>query len=202
MAHSGASWRHAILSLLASMPALFYAYLGSFSRLYADDYVRIGLPMDIGAWETMLYLREVFNGDYTNFLVFGLLSPWGSNITRVFPLFLILVTILGFSWLINTALSWAQFGARRRLAAAGLASLVIPAIIHGMPDLEAIYWYTASVEYYLPVALLPLGVAMAVETARQTGAAAVLFRHNSDYSWHAGAPGVAGQSLSGERADV
>ena len=156
-----------ILALLAFMPTLLYAYLGSFSRLYVDDYTRIGLPLDIGIWETMLYLREIWNGDYTNFLFQGLLAPLGSRVTSVFPLVLILVTLLGYSWLINTILAWMKCSAHRRLTSIAFASLVVAAVINGFSDLEAIFWYTAAVEYFLPPAFLLLGIAISVETTRR-----------------------------------
>ena len=157
----------AFFALLAVLPTLLFAYIGHFSRPVFDDYWRIGLPLDLGIWKAMLFMREIWNGDYTNFLFQGLLAPLGSTVTSVFGLVLILAMLIGYCWLINMALSKIPTCAHRRFIAVILASLTTTATINGFYDFEQFFWYTGAVEYSFPMALLLIAIAATVETAQR-----------------------------------
>ena len=167
MTHFGKRPALAIFAALAFMPTLLFGYMGHFSRPVFDDYWRIGLPLDIGIWKVMLFMREVWNGDYTNFLFQGLLAPLGSMVTSLFPLVLILAMLLGYGWLSNKILSPNITGAHRRLSAVALASLMAAATVNAYYDFEVFFWYTAAAEYSFPAALLLIGMVLSVETAQR-----------------------------------
>ena len=167
MTHIGKKAALAVFAVLAFMPTLMFAYIGQFSRPVFDDYWRIGLPLDLGIWKAMLYMREIWNGDYTNFLFQGLLAPVGSMVTSAFPLVLILAMLFGYSWLINKVLSWKNTCTHPRLSAVTLASLMTAATINAFYDFEQFFWYTGAVEYSFPTALLLIGIAVSVETAQR-----------------------------------
>ena len=84
-----------LLFCLALVPTLLFAYLGHFSRLIWDDYDRLGKPIELGFWQSVQYFRDTWNGDYTNFLLFGLLAPLGAKVPSIFPSALIVIWIAG-----------------------------------------------------------------------------------------------------------
>ena len=64
-----------VFVLLAFVPLLLFAYLGQFSRLVADDYAYLGKALESGIWESMLFWREQWVGDYSGLLFMGVLAP-------------------------------------------------------------------------------------------------------------------------------
>ena len=142
-----------LLFCLALVPALLFAYLGQFSRLIWDDYDRLGKPIELGFWQSVQYFRDSWNGDYTNFLLFGLLAPLGALVPSVFPSALIVIWIAGSALLYLQVFTFLEIRRQRYLVAIALASLTVAAAINGLDSQHSFYWLTATVEYTLPPAL-------------------------------------------------
>ena len=113
----------------------------------------------------MLFWRENWSGDYTNFLLHGLLAPLGVVVPSIFPLLIIAVGLLGFVWLNLKLLAFLRIMHHRYLIAVALASLILAAAINGFYSVEAFYWYSATLEYTFPALTLLLCIAIVVETA-------------------------------------
>ena len=153
--------------VLALVPLLLFAYLGLHSRLMLDDYIHLGLARDIGVWNAMQVLREIWNGDYSNFLLYGLLARLGTVAPALFALFLCASAFVGYTWLANTVLACLGIRRRRRAASVVLAALATAAAINGFHHAQVFYWLTASVEYSWPAVMLLLGIAFATATAHR-----------------------------------
>ncbi len=152
---------------LALVPLSLFAYLGLHNRLLIDDYMYLGLAREIGTWKAMLFWREVWNGDYSNFLLYGLLARLGIAAPPLFALFLCASTFVGFGWVSNTLLAGMGIYAHRRTIVVALASLTTAATINGFYHKEVFYWMTAAVEYTWPAVMFLLGIVLAVEMARR-----------------------------------
>ncbi len=152
---------------LALIPLLLFTYFGLSTRLLADDYAYLGLVQSIGTWESMLAWRETWNGGYSNFLLYGLLTPLGTAAPALFSLITITSAFVAYGWLINTALACLRIGKGRGPIVVALAALAVTATINGFHIAQAFYWLTAAVVYTWPVAMLLLGIALAAETARR-----------------------------------
>ena len=152
---------------LALVPLLLFAYFGLSMRLLGDDYANLGLPMKIGAWEAMLHWRAVWNGDYSNYLLYGLLAPLGTAVPPFFALVIIITAIVAYGWQINTVLTGLTIRAHRIPIIIALASLSTAAAINGFHAGHAFYWFTAACEYTWPGAMLMLGIALATEAMRR-----------------------------------
>ena len=169
------------LALLAYCPLALFAYLGHFSRLTYDDYGYLAKPLESGTWEAMLFWREHWNSDYTNFFVYGLLAPLGERLPAVFPSVIIVVGLVGFTWFNTKLLTFLGVKRHLRLVAAALAALNLVAVIGGTFSLASFYWFTASVEYMLPVMILVVSLALGAKavgwatTPRRRSTAAVAF---------------------------
>ena len=153
------------LFCLALVPALLFAYLGHFSRLIWDDYDRLGKPIELGLWQALQYFRDTWNGDYTNFLLFGLLAPLGALVPSIFPVALIVIWIAGLVALYSMVLAFLIIRRQRYLIAIALASLTVAAAINGLDSQHSFYWFTSAVEYSLPPALLLICLMLAAKAA-------------------------------------
>ena len=156
-----------IAVFLALIPLLLFAYLGQFSRMMADDYGYLGKALQSGTWEAMLFWRENWNGDYTNFLLYGLLAPMGVIVPSIFPTVILFTGLLGFVWLNLKLLAFLSIRNHRYLIAVALASLVLASAINGFHSGQVYYWFTATLEYTLPALALLLCLAFTEVTARR-----------------------------------
>lgn len=152
---------------LALVPLSLFTYFGLSTRLHTDDYFNLSLPLRIGAWEAMLYWRGVWNGGYSNFLLYGLLAPLGVATPPFFSLTLIATGFVAFSWIVNTVLAQLSIQAHRRAMVVALASLMMAATINGIYTPHTFHWFTSAVVYMWPAGTFLLGIALAVEAARR-----------------------------------
>ncbi len=156
-----------LLLAFATAPAWLFAYLGQTSRLLVDDYYNLGLTRTLGTWEAMRFVRQNWKGDYSDFLVYGLLTPLDTVAPSVFPLVIIASGIAGFGWIAWSVLAGLGVGARRRTIALALASLALAATINGFYSGQVFYWLSAAVEYSFPTIALMLGIAFAAELGQK-----------------------------------
>ena len=144
--------RCVVFALLAIslVPLMLYAYHGQLIRLISDDYGYLGKALESVTWEAMLFWRENWNGDYSNFLLYGLLAPLGERAPALFSIAFIATGLIGFSWFTLRLLTFLGVGQHRHLAAVALAALIMVAYINGAYSPRAFYWFTAAVENYFP----------------------------------------------------
>ena len=152
--------------ILCFVPALLFAWLGQFSRLEADDFCSIALGQQMGAWDYMVYLLNTWSGSYASLFFKGMMAPLDTLLPRITPALIVVLWLIGLSWLIYEGLICLGIGSSRRTAAAA-AALGIAAVINAFPTPQSFYWYTASIQYTLPLALLTSYMALVFWTARQ-----------------------------------
>ncbi len=152
---------------LALVPLLLFAYLGLHMRLHADDYDFLALPLRIGTWETILHWRSAWHSYYSNFLVHGLLAPFGAAAPALFSLTLLACLFAVYSWMTNTVLARLSLRAYRRAIAIALAALMAAGTINGIYAPHSFYWYSSAVEHMGSVVMFLLGIALAVEATRR-----------------------------------
>ncbi len=145
-----------LAALPACLPLAVFAYLGTFSRLVYDDYCFFGTGLNLNPWENILHWRAYSNGHYSNIFLHGLLAPAGADAVRIMPAFLILLWLFGLFFLAHRALSYAGIEKQRIAMALVLAGTIVTATIHGSLWQQLIFWYTASVAYTLPLAVLTI----------------------------------------------
>ena len=159
------AWFAAVLSLL---PLFLYAYLGHFSRLMIDDYGHFATALRMSFRHNFTYWRGLWNGSYSFYLFHDLLSPLDPS--RLPPLFLALTItlwLIGLAWLISLLLRHIEITRSHLPVAIALAALTVFASIQSFHTLESIYWYSAIVRHTLPVGLMLLFLAYAVDIARR-----------------------------------
>ena len=153
--------------ILALVPLLLFAYLGLHNRLVLDDYGHLALPREIGIWQAMLFWREAWQGDYSNYLLYGLLAPLGASAPPLFALLFCSSAFMGFGWLCNILLARLGIHRRRRAASVILASLTAAATINGFYDPQVFYFMSPALDYGWPAVMLLLGIALAITAAHK-----------------------------------
>ncbi|MCY3799742.1 MAG: hypothetical protein OXG84_18195 [Chloroflexi bacterium] len=146
----------ALCLLPSCLPLLVFAYLGTFSRIIADDYCFFGTGQDLGAWESVLHWRANWNGHYSNVFLHGLIAPVGTDAVRIFPALIILLWLFGFFFLAQRALSCAGVEKQRITIVVALAGALVSTTINASFWQQVIFWYASSVPYSLPYALLTI----------------------------------------------
>ena len=156
-----------LLVLVALVPAGLFAYLGHFSRMMRDDYYNFALAREYGPLAFMLRQRNSWSGSYSDSFFYGLVGPVGPKIVQIMPVAIIVLWYFGLIWLLVSVLKLMKLERHRVAIATSLASLMLTATINAFYSMEALFWYTASVRYALPLALLTIGIAAATELIRR-----------------------------------
>ena len=141
---------------LSLLPVSIFAYMGQFSRLMLDDYHYLDLGRDLGPWGAMIYMRNTWNGGYTDQIMHGIFARVSDTAPRISPFLLVILWLLALAWLIKCALSRLDIIAPRNAISLGAAALITAGMIDAFHTQQSFYWYTAGVAYGLPLAVFVL----------------------------------------------
>ncbi len=158
----------ALLLALCLVPMLLFAYLGFSSRPMSDDFCHFAITPSLSIWDNLLYWRNgESNGSFSNLAMNSLLTPFGLSVARAFPALLIGL------WFVSTAALLSELVGRlglirhRLVITLALAALLVAAISDSLYASAALYWYTASVKYSLPMALMTLYLLLVLQAAKR-----------------------------------
>ena len=152
---------------MATLPAALYAYLGHFSRMVLDDFAFLHLGSKLGPLQHALYWRSKWMSSYSNPFLHGLLGPFDRVVPSAFPTIIIVIWILGLTWLISQLLFLLKVKQHRLALAVSVAALTVAASINAFHTPQSFYWYAASLPYTLPLALFCVYLALMLETVRR-----------------------------------
>ena len=158
-----------LIAVLALVPVALFAYLGQFSRLLADDYCIISLGRELGAWGYMTHKLDTWGGGYANWFLKGAMAPLDTLIARITPTVIIVLWLAGLSWLVFQILIYLKIDHSRRALSVALSALIVAATIHAFYSPQSFYWYSASTQNALSIALLTIYMALALWLARRRG---------------------------------
>ncbi len=156
-----------LIAALALVPLILYAYLGQFSRMIADDYCIAAVGQELGAWDGMLYWYRNWSGAYSNFFLKSAMAPLDTFLPRVTPTIIIVLWLVGLSWLVFQCLACLGIGKPRRALSISIASLTVAATIHAFYSPQSFYWFSASIPYTLTLAWFTIYMALSLLGARR-----------------------------------
>ncbi len=157
-----------LMVALALAPALLYAYLGQFSRPMGEDYCDIARGQKMGAWDYMVYRLDTWAGSYAGEFFKGAAAPLDILTVRIMPALIVVLWLFGLFWLIDEGLTHLKISHSRRPLALAIAALGVAGAITSVYASQVFYWYTVSVKYVLPPALLTIYLALTVRLAKRT----------------------------------
>ena len=156
-----------LIAALALVPVLLFAYLGQFSRMIADDYCTTAIGQELGAWGGMLHWYHRWSGGYSNFFIKSAMAPLGVLGPRITPTLTIILWLVGLSWLVFQGLGCLKIGGSRRTFSVAISAFAVAAAIHAFYSPQSFYWYSASTQNTLPLALLTIYMALGLWLARR-----------------------------------
>ena len=157
-----------LIAALALVPVSLFAYLGQFSRLIWDDYCIISRGREMGAWDYMIYKLNTWGGGYANWFLKGAMAPLDTLAARITPTLIIVLWLIGLSWLVFQVLTYLKIDHSRRALSVALSALIVAATIHAFYTTQSFYWYSASTQNVLPLALLTIYMALTLWTAQRS----------------------------------
>ena len=160
-----------VLLILALLPLLLFAYLGSHARMTADDYYHAHVSSERGLLQNVAFWRSAWNGGYTYYLALGSLAPLGTTAPAVFPALFVAVWFVALSALIFQALSFAGLSQFPRLTAVTAAAVIIALSINALFSPQSLYYYAAAARHTLPIAGLTACFALLIAVCRRREAA-------------------------------
>ncbi len=158
------AWIAALLAL--ALPAVM-AYLGSHSRLFADDYCVIAWGEQYGVLGGLRLMRDTWNGSFTNYFVQFLFQHRGEIAGAVMPALLIAIWLVGLTWLTLIVLRQLRVDEHRLPLALTVSGLLVASAINGFHSAQSFYWMAANVAYAMPLALLVLIIAITLRLVHQ-----------------------------------
>jgi hypothetical protein len=153
----------ATVAMLIALAA--YGWLGTYSRMMADDFAYAGIPVGAAMGRTLLTYNE-WNGRFSATWVLSLVLPMGPGSPRVLPAATLILWMLALWWLARelSAVLGIPRGSALLVASAVLWATIDSAMNVG----QSLYWTTGAVTYVGPLILqtfLAAAILMRVRTA-------------------------------------
>ena len=140
-----------LLLILALLPLLLSAYLGSHARMVSDDYCHAAVARELAPWQAVLHWRDTWNGSYTDYLVYSLLAPLGITTPMVAPALIIIAWLFALTALMYRGAGILKHGQLPFLSAIALAAFVIAVSIDAFLSPQSLYFYSAATRHTLPI---------------------------------------------------
>ena len=153
-----------LLLVLASAPLLLFAYLGSNSRMIHDDFGVSAVGLQQGVWDGLVHYYNRWTSAYSSIILRLSLADYAVTLPPLIPLVVIAIGLLGLYWLLSQIFRHAQLGGPRRLYALAASALALAAAINAFYTPESFFWYSANVQYTLPLVCLIVCLALAAWT--------------------------------------
>lgn len=145
---------------VAFAPLLLFLYLGLFSRMIYDDFGYQGTALKFGPWQSMLWWREQWTGEYSNILFNALLSPLGIAAPASILPMVAAIGLPGLAWLTFRLTTLLSFKRHLFVVSVALSALMLAATFNGFISIQNLYSLASVVEYTLPFPTLLLLIAL------------------------------------------
>ena len=149
------------LSLLACLPLLLFAYMGWHTRMIHDDFSAAAIGLEHGAWGGLVFEYERWTSAYSTIFLRFALAEYAVALPPLFTLGIIIIGLLGLYWLSRQVLEWLALDLPERPAALAISALSLAAAINAFYTPESFYWYSANIQYTVPLVCLLLCLALA-----------------------------------------
>jgi len=155
-------------SLTFGVALFVYAYLGSFSRYYADDYCLTAGLIKSGFWKTELGLYISWSNRFADLPMVGLSELFGRAAVRAWPGVTIVLWVLALWWLLVQAGRLTRLPASRGLALLASEILVFFTLVEAPQLYQSLYWRIGLITYTLPMVFLAVLIGLIFNRARSS----------------------------------
>ena len=155
-----------LLVVVCLVPALLFIYIGTFSRMIADDFCIIARGLELDPWRNMLEYYNNWSGSYFGIFLKSALAPLDVSLPSAAPVLLILFWIAGLYLLAGRMLARFTIVKRYRVLSLAVAAGSVAAAINAFFTPQSILWLSASLQYTLPLVMLTWYFALALWTVQ------------------------------------
>jgi hypothetical protein len=147
---------------------LCFAYIGTFSRYYADDYCISGSVVANGFWKAQVASYIGWSNRYAATFFTSLSDMFGRYAIRVWPGLIMMLLLLSLIWTFReTAHSLRlEFSSWATLP---IAAVIVFLVVLGSPQrYQTVYWRMGLFTYTLPLVFLICLIGLVIHLARKT----------------------------------
>jgi len=152
------------LLLVSCLPLLLFAYLGLHTRMIHDDFGVAAVGLEYGAWDGLVRYYNRWTSAYSSILLRLSLAEYAVLLPPLVTAVTIALGLLGLYWLFCQFFAHFRLDGPGRIFAAGASALVLAAAINAFYTPESFYWYSASIQYTVPLVCLVGCLALAAWT--------------------------------------
>jgi hypothetical protein len=146
------AWLIGMIALLYIVAAFSIAYMGTFSRLIADDYCTANEGLTYGAFGAAIFNYNNWIGLLSTFFVKGLLAPIQIQFTIIQSVVLLVIMGLALFAALYQLTFFLNFN--QKFKASGILTILLILIIaYAVPTPRSLYWFATLIPYGYPVAL-------------------------------------------------
>ncbi len=155
-----------------SVPTGWLMYLGTFNRLYADDFCAVWVIRSMNLWEAIVFWYTTWTVRYTSVVLISLQGLGWVGLAKSIAAIYLILWLAAFAWAVLPALQLRAGGQPRParqdwLLALAAALTVVLATLYMAPSLvQSFYWQSARTAYTYP---LVIGTFLAGWFIRQAG---------------------------------
>ena len=154
------------LLVLSSFPVLLFAYLGLHTRLIHDDFGVSAVGRAVGAWDGLVHYYNRWTSAYSSIFLRLSLAEHAVALPPLITMTIIAIWLVSLYWLFHQLLSCLNLNEHRGFLALSASALVVGAAINAFYTPESFYWYSANMQYTVPLAVLVGCLALASWTVR------------------------------------
>jgi hypothetical protein len=153
--------------VMFGMALFLYAYLGIFSRYYADDFCISSAFFTSGFWRSQIGLYTGWSPGFTGTFIQISSEFFGRPAIQIWPALLIVLWILALTWAILQAAKVTRLRVPASLGLLLAEAMVFFTILEAPQQYQAIYWRIGLVAYTLPLVFLAFLVGLIFNRLRK-----------------------------------
>lgn len=140
-----------LICLAFAVPLAIFAYTGSFTRYWADDYCYNAVLNSDGFWKAQLSFYQSTSDRYSVIPLVGLSEIFGLQAIRYWPLAAIIMGLTSLAWFFRQVLN-KPLGLGSWIEPVVLAEICMFFIFWQAPNLfQILYWRTGMLTYFMPL---------------------------------------------------
>jgi len=149
------------------MALILYAYLGFFSRYYADDFCLTGGFLASGFWKSQIGLYTSWSPAFAGTFLQNLSEFFGRSAIQAWTALVVVLWILALTWAIVQASRVTHLKVPAGLALLLAEVLVFFTILEAPQQYQTLYWRIGLVGYTLPLVFLALLIGLIFNRLRK-----------------------------------
>lgn len=137
-----------------SLALSMYSYLGTFSRLYADDFCMSGLVVQRGFWAAQWIQYSTWSNRFAGMFTLTASDLFGPIFIQVWPMLIIWLWVLGLFWALWQTDRLLQLSAPKWMIFLVAEWIVLFSILYAPQLYQSLFWRVGAITYTLPLALM------------------------------------------------